>query len=97
MELTVQLEKTELRMETTDAQADSEGWARARPNTGGRWLWREDYDRPAVELSLTKDGSEVADCGDAEEGTPQFYWEMTATSQHMMPGLWKRIEQPPVR
>ena len=59
-----------------------------RPNSAGPWLWREAGHKDAVELLLTEDGGEVAGVDDAEEGTPQYYWERTPTDKRHMPGQW---------
>lgn len=59
-----------------------------RPNSAGPWLWREAGHKDAVELLLTEDGGEVAGVDDAEEGTPQYYWERTPTDKLHMPGQW---------
>ena len=59
-----------------------------RPNSAGPWLWREAGHKDAVELLLTEDGGEVAGVDDAEEGTPQYYWEGTPTDKRHMPGQW---------
>jgi hypothetical protein len=83
--------KSQLALEPSTEQVDENGWSRAQPTCGGRWLWREDPGRQEVELTLTADGREVAECGEAEKGTPQYYWEQTATTQQRMPGWWKRI------
>lgn len=59
-----------------------------RPNSAGPWLWHEAGRKDAVELLLTEDGGEVASVDDAEEGTPQYYWERTPTDKRHMPGQW---------
>jgi len=70
-----------------------------RPNSAGPWLWREAGHKDAVELLLTEDGGEVAGVDDAEEGTPQYYWERTPTDKRHMPGQWHlppnaRVDRP---
>lgn len=66
-------------------------WRRTRPHCGGMWQWRE-YGRGGIEtMLLTPCGKEVASVDDAEEGTPQYYWEQTETTQRMMPGLWRQL------
>ena len=66
-------------------------WRRQRPHCGGKWWFREDGRHSLAdhsEILLCSDGSEVASVDDAEEGTDQFYFEMTATTQKEMPGMW---------
>ena len=66
-------------------------WRRQRPHCGGKWWFREDGRHSLVdhsEILLCSDGSEVASVDDAEEGTDQFYFEMTRTTQKEMPGMW---------
>lgn len=67
----------------------------ARPHCGGWWFWKEN-DKP-VKLLLSDGGTEVAtdDEWEAATGRPvehdgwqENYWEITATTQKMMPGLW---------
>lgn len=71
----------------------SNGWSHNQPTIGGRWLWREGDNCEEVQLTLSANGSSVAKSDDDEpEGTPQFYWEQTETTQRMMPGLWKRMD-----
>lgn len=66
-------------------------WRRQRPHCGGKWWFREDGRHTLVdhtEILLTSQGSHVESVDDAEEGTDQFYFEMTETTQKQMPGLW---------
>ena len=72
----------------------------ARPHCGGWWFWKEghgfNYAKPA-KLLLAEGGTEVATDDDWEaatgrptehDGWTENYWEMTATTQDMMPGVW---------
>jgi len=62
-----------------------------QPDSGGIWIWKESGTEREVELHLSPDGSEVAEADqDEPEGTPQYYWEQTSTSQESMPGIWRK-------
>ena len=74
-------------------------WRKARPRSGGWWLWREGGRDREERLLLCAGGTEVA--GDSEweqatgkpaehDGWIENYWEMTATTQKEMPGLWMK-------
>lgn len=84
-----------IRVDTNDADSllFADGWSHKQPAIGGRWLWREGDNCEAVELMLSAGGGFVEKCVDVEpEGTAQFYWEQTETTQRVMPGLWKRMD-----
>lgn len=73
------------------AVAHGSAWSRTRPHCGGMWQWREGGRSRIETMLLTPCGKEVASVDDAEEGTPQYYWEQTETTQRMMPGLWRQL------
>lgn len=72
-------------------------YRKARPHCGGWWFWKEDLYREPQKLLLCEDGSEVATDYEWEratgkkashDGYEENYWEMTETTQRMMPGFW---------
>ena len=74
-------------------------WRRARPQGGGWWMFREDGMNYDQTLWLCNDGSEVGSDEDWEQATGKTplvdgweknYWELTPTTQVMMPGLWMK-------
>jgi hypothetical protein len=73
-------------------------WRKARPRSGGWWLWREGGRDRIDKLLLTAGGNEVATDDEWEQATGkpaehdgwvENYWEMTPT-QKEMPGLWMK-------
>lgn len=74
-------------------------WRRARPHCGGWWEWMEGGRGRVERLLLCEGGEEVASDWEWEEetgkpaehdGWVENYWESTATTQKMMPGLWRQ-------
>ena len=71
-------------------------WRKKRPHCGGWWLWKEGNNEP-IKILLATGGTEVATDDEWEaatgraanhDGWSENYWEMTSTTQAMMPGLW---------
>ena len=69
-------------------------WRQAQPHSGGLWLWREHLEGYSTELLLTDCGGYVAYDDEAKEGSSQYYWEGTATTQKEMPGYWRQQALP---